>query len=62
MRVVQTVRPANMDDLTSCIELLRLLFTQEREFKPDPIVQRKGLEMIIGNPEAGSVFVACGSR
>lgn len=54
---MRTVRPADMDDLASCVELLGLLFSQEQEFRPEPTVQRKGLEMIIRNPEAGSVFV-----
>lgn len=54
---MKNVRPANTNDLGSCIELLGLLFSQEKEFKPDPLVQRKGLEMIIKRPETGSVFV-----
>ncbi len=51
------VRLADMNDLAFCTELLVLLFSQEREFNPDPLVQRKGLEMIIRNPETGSVFI-----
>ncbi|HAK89985.1 MAG TPA: GNAT family N-acetyltransferase [Nitrospiraceae bacterium] len=54
---MKTVRPANTDDLGSCIELLGLLFGQEHEFKPNPTAQRRGLEMIVKNPETGSVFV-----
>ncbi|MBI4690153.1 MAG: GNAT family N-acetyltransferase [Nitrospirae bacterium] len=54
---MKNVRPANTNDLGSCIELLGLLFSREKEFKPDPLVQRKGLETIIENPEAGAVFV-----
>ncbi len=54
---MDTIRPANIDDLIRCAELLGILFSQEREFTPDPIVQRNGLERIIKNPETGSVFV-----
>lgn len=31
---MKIVRPANIKDLASCIELLGLLFSQEREVKP----------------------------
>ena len=54
---MDTVRPANIDDLVRCAELLGLLFSQEREFTPDPVAQRKGLEMILKKPETGAVFV-----
>jgi len=54
---METVRPANADDLPRCVELLGILFDQEQEFNPDPAVQRTGLEMILKNPETGSVFV-----
>ncbi len=52
-----TIRPANINDSIRCAELLSILFSQEREFTPDPIVHRNGLESIIKNPETGSVFV-----
>lgn len=54
---METVRPASIDDLDRCAELLGILFSQEKEFTPDPAKQRKGLEMIISNPERSSVFV-----
>jgi len=44
---METIRPANIDDLIRCSELLGILFSQERAFTPDPIVQRLGLERII---------------
>jgi len=46
-----------MNDLPRCVELLGLLFSQEKEFNPDPAVQKTGLEMIMGKPETGIVFV-----
>ena len=54
---MDTVRPANIDDLDRCAELLGVLFSQEREFTPELAVQRKGLEMIVKKPETGTVFV-----
>jgi ribosomal protein S18 acetylase RimI-like enzyme len=54
---METIRPANTDDLAPCVELLGVLFRQEREFAPDPMAQRKGLEMIIKDPETGAVFI-----
>jgi GNAT superfamily N-acetyltransferase len=54
---METIRLATIDDLGRCIDLLGLLFGQEREFNPDPTTQRKGLEMILNNPRAGSIFV-----
>jgi hypothetical protein len=51
------VRPATPDDLPPCAELLNLLFSHEREFTPDPAVHEKRLEMIMNDPEKGSVFV-----
>ena len=54
---METVRPANINDLARCAELLGLLFSQELEFTPNPAVQGQGLEMIVKNPETGTVFV-----
>lgn len=51
------VRPATPEDIDRCAELLRLLFSQEAEFTPAPLLQKKGLGMIIGNPASGTVFV-----
>jgi ribosomal protein S18 acetylase RimI-like enzyme len=53
----ETVRPLTIDDLVRCAELLGVLLSQEREFTPDPAVQRKGLKMILKKPETGTVFV-----
>jgi len=54
---METIRLANMNDLSCCAELLGILFAQEQEFNPDPAKQRNGLEMIITNPDAGFVLV-----
>lgn len=45
-------------DIPALSELLSILFTQEVEFKPDEVAQRKGLSMIIDNPDLGAILVA----
>jgi GNAT superfamily N-acetyltransferase len=52
-----SVRAATMHDVPRCVDLLALLFSQEREFRPDPVLQRRGLEMILENPRTGILFV-----
>jgi GNAT superfamily N-acetyltransferase len=49
---------ATSKDLPALIELLGILFSQEREFMPDPARQRRGLERILSNPSTGALFVA----
>ena len=49
---------ARADDLPQLVELLGILFTQEHELEPDAAKQRRGLQMIIGNPAVGSIYVA----
>jgi len=51
------IRIAEPADIEACARLLNVLFSQEHEFAPDPKKQEAGLEMIIGNPSAGTVFV-----
>lgn len=51
------VRSAVAADSMRCAELLCTLFSQEREFLPDPEAQRRGIELIVNNPDAGRVFV-----
>ncbi len=54
---MENIRIATLQDLAPCADLLGLLFSQEKEFNPDPSLQKKGLELIMSNPERGSVFV-----
>ena len=42
-------------DIDSLIPLLNLLFEQEVEFTPDAEKQRRGLNMIISNPNIGEI-------
>jgi ribosomal protein S18 acetylase RimI-like enzyme len=51
------IRTATLDDLAPCVDLLGTLFSQEKEFSPDPLCQEKGLELILCNPRTGRVFV-----
>lgn len=52
-----TIRTALKGDIGRCAELLAILFSQEREFSANPAAQRRGIEMVVGNPLAGKVFV-----
>jgi len=54
---MMNVRIAGLQDIEPCVRLLGILFSQEQEFVPDSTLQKKGLDLIIGNPETGAVFV-----
>jgi GNAT superfamily N-acetyltransferase len=47
---------AQEEDIEALSALLTLLFKQEAEFAPDVTKQRKGLSMIIRNPEVGEIL------
>lgn len=49
-------------DIPDLIPLLGLLFAQESEFIPNQKQQRSGLELLIGSPETGCIFLAKQSR
>ncbi|HWR00945.1 MAG TPA: GNAT family N-acetyltransferase [Chlorobaculum sp.] len=51
------IRIAERRDIAACARLLGILFGQEQEFTPDVRNQEIGLEMIIGNPSAGTILV-----
>ena len=51
------VGPATDDDLDALSELLRILFGQEVEFRPDRERQVAGLRAILGRPDVGQVLV-----
>ncbi len=51
------LREAVTADIERCAELLGILFSAEREFAPDPAAQKRGLQLVIDNPQAGRVFV-----
>ena len=56
--MTQSFGDARADDLPQLVELLGILFTQERELAPDAAKQLLGLRMIVGNPAIGRIFVA----
>ena len=53
-----TLGSAARSDIPRLVELLGLLFSQEREFTPDPEKQRDALEAILADRSRGRIFVA----
>jgi AraC family transcriptional regulator of adaptative response/methylated-DNA-[protein]-cysteine methyltransferase len=49
---------ARTDELPQLLALLTILFSQEEEFTPDYEKQTRGLEKILSDESAGTVFVA----
>lgn len=49
---------ADEQDIPALCELLGILFAQEAEFETDPIMQRRGLQTIIANPNLGLILAA----
>jgi ribosomal protein S18 acetylase RimI-like enzyme len=49
---------ARRDDLPALVDLLGILFSQEADFSPDPAKQRRALEVLLSDEQAGTVFVA----
>lgn len=52
-----TIDEASHDDIPQLCDLLAFLFTQEQEFQPDAHTQTAALNLLIGNPQQGRVFV-----
>jgi GNAT superfamily N-acetyltransferase len=55
---MSTLGSAARSDLPRLVELLGLLFSQEREFTPDPDKQSEALEAILADRSRGRIFVA----
>ena len=49
---------ATKKDLASLVDLLGRLFAQEADFVPDAAKQKRALEMILGDPRVGRIYVA----
>jgi ribosomal protein S18 acetylase RimI-like enzyme len=45
-------------DLPHLITLLGILFAQEAELSPDPVKQRRALELILADPSRARIYVA----
>ena len=52
------IRPALAGDIPRLCALLAELFAQESDFTPNVERQRRGLELILGNPGSGRVYCA----
>jgi len=55
---MSTLGSAARSDIPRLVELLGLLFSQEREFTPDPEKQSEALEAILADRSRGRIFVA----
>jgi GNAT superfamily N-acetyltransferase len=55
---VPTFSQATEADLPQLCQLLHCLFQQEAEFMPDEQAQRRGLAMILRDPQTGAILVA----
>jgi GNAT superfamily N-acetyltransferase len=53
-----TIGQAQAADTDALVELLQLLFSIEQDFIPDAAAQRRGLTLLMANPDRGQVFVA----
>jgi ribosomal protein S18 acetylase RimI-like enzyme len=52
------IRRAFRDDIPQLCALLAELFAQEADFRPDAERQRRGLELILEDPDLGRVYCA----
>lgn len=52
-----TLEIGREEDVDEICNLLEVLFNMEEEFEPDRIKQKKGVEMIIKNPNIGFIVV-----
>ena len=53
---------ARTEDIEELAGLLGHLFAQEAEFQPDLDIQRRGIWMVLQNPNTGTIWVARDSR
>jgi ribosomal protein S18 acetylase RimI-like enzyme len=51
------IRKADLSDLAGLADLLYLLFSQEKDFSANSALQKKGVQMILENPQAGQIHV-----
>jgi GNAT superfamily N-acetyltransferase len=52
------IEQATLQDIPALCHLLEQLFRQEVEFNPDQSAQQRGLQMIIENPQVGTILIA----
>lgn len=51
------VEPATIEDLPALTELVVALFGGSGEFTPDPVLQERGLQLILEQPSRGRIFI-----
>jgi len=51
------ITAATVEDIPELVTLLVELFEVEADFDPNPEAQRHGLQLLIGNPSRGRIFV-----
>jgi len=49
---------ARTSDIDALVGLLNALFSIEQDFSPNEAAQRRGLELLLANPDRGQLFVA----
>lgn len=52
------IQKAEATDVNSMAELLNILLSQETDFTPNIELQKRGLQLIMNNPNSGQLFVA----
>jgi GNAT superfamily N-acetyltransferase len=58
VHVDDTIRSATPADLDALVRLLAVLFSIEADFRPAPERQRRGLSLLLADPERAAVLVA----
>jgi GNAT superfamily N-acetyltransferase len=56
--MIPHIRTASSADIPACIELLGVLFDQEKDFIADSGKQADGISLVLDNPEAGRIFIS----
>ena len=51
------ITAATAEDISELVDLLVDLFEVEADFQPNPVAQFRGLQLLIGNPSRGRIFV-----
>ena len=52
------IEGAQIGDVDALICLLNTLFSIEQDFRPNPVAQQRGLELLLARPVHGQIFVA----
>jgi GNAT superfamily N-acetyltransferase len=58
MKKLTEITPARATDIPGMLALLAELFSIEKDFRPDPVLQRRGLELLLVRPDSAHAVVA----